>query len=76
MWTLDIGFILHYCVVLPWFYPLQFVFFFIIMKNALAFDSKDDEEKKLLIDLILFSLSCFQTVAQGLGVSIARHRSK
>ena len=46
------------------------------MKNALAFDSKDDEEKKLLIDLILFSLSCFQTVAQGLGVSIPRHRSK
>ena len=41
------------------------------MKNALPFDSTDDEEKKSVIDLVLCSSSCFQSVAQSLGVNIA-----
>ena len=45
------------------------------MKNTFDFDSTDDEEKKLLIDLIIFSSSCFQNV-QSLGVGIARPRKR
>lgn len=45
-------------------------------KNALPFDSTDDEEKKLLIDLILFSSSCFQSVEQNLRVNIATNERK
>ena len=45
------------------------------MKNSFDFDSTDDEEKKLLVDLILYSSSCFENV-QSLGVSIARPRNK
>ena len=46
------------------------------MKNTFDFHSTDDEEKKLLVDLILYSSSCFQNVVQSLGVSIARPRNK
>lgn len=65
------------------FYPLQFVFFFklfalitINKRNALPFDGTDDEEKKLLIDFILFSSSCFQIVGQILGVRVATNERK
>lgn len=41
------------------------------MKNALPSDSTDNEEKKVLINLIILASCCFQSVGQSLGVSIA-----